>query len=312
MSQFDAVGFGALNVDKLFKVEKISGAEEESSVIDYSETCGGSAANTMVGMARLACKVGFIGKVASDPEGKMLLQDLLREKVDTKAITTAEEGRSGKVMGFVDGNGQRALYIDPGVNDQIEPEDVNQTYVTKTKLLHLTSFVGERSFQTQKWLLGTLPDTVQVSFDPGALYARRGMPQLRPIIGKTTIMLPNSRELALISGKSSYRDGARFLLESGVKTVAVKLGSKGCYVTNEKESHLVAPFKVKVVDTTGAGDAFDAGFLYGLLNRQTLFEAAMIGNFVASRCITAMGARTGLPTLQELKTDLRNYENKSR
>ena len=80
MSQFDAVGFGALNVDKLFKVERISGAEEESSVIEYSETCGGSAANTMVGMARLACKVGFIGKVASDPEGKMLLQDLLREK----------------------------------------------------------------------------------------------------------------------------------------------------------------------------------------------------------------------------------------
>ena len=312
MSQFDAVGFGALNVDKLFKVEKISGAEEESSVIDYSETCGGSAANTMVGMARLACKVGFIGKVASDPEGKMLLQDLFREKVNIKTITTAEKGRSGKVMGFVDREGQRALYIDPGVNDQIEPEDVNLTYVNKTKLLHLTSFVGERSFRTQKWLLGALPDTVQVSFDPGALYARRGMPQLRPIIEKTTIMLPNSRELVLITGKSGYRDGARFLLESGVKTVAVKLGSKGCYVTDDRESHLVAPFKVKVVDTTGAGDAFDAGFLYGLLNRQTLCESAVIGNFVASRCIMAMGARSGLPTLQQLKTDLRNYENKSR
>jgi ribokinase len=312
MSQFDAVGFGALNVDKLFKVEKISGAEEESSVIDYSETCGGSAANTMVGMAKLACKVGFIGKVAADPEGKMLLQDLMKEKVDVKAIVTAGKGRSGKVMGFVDRVGQRALYIDPGVNDQIEPEDVNQTFLNKTRLLHLTSFVGERSFHAQKWLLGTLPETVQVSFDPGALYARRGMPQLRPIIGKTTIMLPNSRELALITDKSNYRDGARLLLESGVKTVAVKLGNKGCYVTDYRESHLVAPFKVKVVDTTGAGDAFDAGFLYGLLNRQTLFEAAIIGNFVASRCIMAMGARSGLPTLQELKTDLRNYEKKSR
>jgi ribokinase len=312
MSQFDAVGFGALNVDRLFKVEKISGAEEESSVFDYSETCGGSAANTMVGMAKLTCKVGFIGKVASDPEGKMLLQDLLREKVDTKAIVTAEKGRSGKAMGFVDRDGQRALYIDPGVNDEVEADDVNLNYVKKTRLLHLTSFVGERSFHTQKWLLKTLPDAVQVSFDPGVLYARRGMPQLRPIIEKTTIMLPNSRELELITGKSGYRDGAKLLLRNGVKILAVKLGSKGCYVTDGKESHSVAPFKVKIIDTTGAGDAFDAGFLYGLLNRMNLREAATIGNFVASRCIMAIGARTGLPTLEELKRDLRRCEDKPR
>jgi ribokinase len=304
MSRFDAVGFGALNVDKLFKVDGIAVAEEESSVIDYSETCGGSAANTVVGLARLGCRVGFIGKVACDSEGNRLLQEFRDEGVDTKGIAIAKDGRSGKVMGFVDRNGQRALYIDPGANDMVDSEDVNLTYIANTKLLHLTSFVGERSFQTQKWLLERLPKNVVVSFDPGALHARRGMKKLRPIIEKTSIMLPNAGELAMITGKNDYKEGADLLLDNGVKIVAVKLGSEGCYATDGKRSHLIAPFKIKVIDTTGAGDAFDAGFLYGLLAGMTLDEAAKAGNFVASRCVMAMGARTGLPTLENLKTNI--------
>lgn len=303
MSRFDAVGFGALNVDKLFKVDRIAAAEEESSVIDYSETCGGSAANTIVGLARLGCRVGFIGKVACDSEGNKLLQEFRDEGVDTKGIAIAKDGRSGKVMGFVDRNGQRALYIDPSANDMVDSKDVNLTYVANTKLLHLTSFVGEQSFQTQKWLLEKLPKNVDVSFDPGALYARRGMKELRPIIEKTSIMLPNAGELALITGKNDYKEGADLLLDNGVKIIAVKLGSKGCYATDGKRSHFVASFKIKVIDTTGAGDAFDAGFLYGLLTGMTLDEAAKAGNFVASRCVMAMGARAGLPAFENLKAN---------
>jgi len=79
------------------------------------------------------------------------------------------------------------------------------------------------------------------------------------------------------------------------------LGSKGCYVTDGRESHHVEAFKVKVVDTTGAGDAFCAGFLYGLISGKSLYECGRLGNFVASRCIIKMGARTGLPTLADLK-----------
>lgn len=304
MTEFDAVGFGALNVDKLFKVDRIAAAEEESSVIDYSEACGGSAANTIVGLARLGCKVGFLGKVASDPDGKMLRQSFKNERVDMEGITIVKEGRSGKAMGFVDMDGERALYIDPGVNDNIEPKNVSLAYAANAKLLHLSSFVGERSFQTQKWLVENISNKVKLSFDPGALYARRRMTGLDSIIRRTTIMLPNAGELALITGKNDYKEGARLLVNEGVKIIAIKLGSKGCYVTDGTESHLVAPFKVKVADTTGAGDAFDAGFLYGLLNEMALDDAARIGNYVASKCITAMGARTGLPTLEELKADI--------
>jgi ribokinase len=301
MKRFDVVGFGALNVDKLFRVNKIAGAEEEGFIMDCEETCGGSAANTTVGLARLGCKVGFIGKVADDREGKMLIEDFRKEGVDTDGIIHAKNGRSGTVMGFVDKKGERALYVDPGVNDSITFDEINKEYASQTKFLHLTSFVGEKSFQTQKKLVEATPKNVKLSLDPGELYARKGLATLESLVKRALVLMPNRSELELLTQKTDYRKGAEFLLEKGVRIVAVKLGNKGCYVTDEKESHLIEAFKVKVVDTTGAGDAFCAGFLYGLINDKRLYECGRLGNFVASRCIMRMGARSGLPHLDDLK-----------
>ena len=300
MNRFDVVGFGALNVDKLFKVNMIAAKEEESFITGFAETSGGSAANTVVGLARLGCKVGFVGKVAEDREGKILLEEFRKESVDTKGVAVAKQGRSGTVMGFVDENGERALYIDSGVNDQVEFNEKNRKYVSQTMFLHLTSFVGEESFQTQKRIVETIPEDVMVSFDPGALYARKGLAALESIVKRTSVLMPNAGELELLTGMADYRRGAEAMLKKGVKVVAVKLGSRGCYVTDGRQSHNVEAFKASVVDTTGAGDAFCAGFLYGLIKHKSLEECGRIGNFVASRCTTKMGARIGLPTLKDL------------
>jgi ribokinase len=301
MSRFDVIGFGALNMDNLFKVNRIACVEEESFIESYAEACGGSAANTVVGLARLGCKVGFIGKVGFDKEGDLLLEDFCKEGVDTKGVIRAKHRKSGSVIGFVDKKGARALYIDSGVNDTIDSKEISAEYVSQVRFLHLTSFVGEKSFQTQKKLLEMLPNNVKVSFDPGTLYARRGWAQLEPIIKKSYVLMPNAHELELITGETDYCQGADFLIGKGVKIVAVKLGGDGCYVTDGRERHLVKVVKVKVVDTTGAGDAFCAGFLYGLLNDKSLYKCGRLGNFVASRCIMKMGARAALPVAKDLE-----------
>jgi ribokinase len=301
MSRFDVVGFGALNVDKLFKVNRLAKAEEESFIEDYAEVCGGSAANTAVGLARLACKVGFIGKVGCDKEGDLLIQDFCREGVSTAGVVRSEQGKSGSVLGFVDKKGARALYIDSGVNDTITFEELKIGYASQAQFLHLTSFVGEKSLQAQKKLLDAIPDSVKVSFDPGALYARKGYAALEPILKRTYVLMPNAIELKLLTGEIDYRKGADFMVERGIKIVAVKLGGDGCYVTDGRERHLVEAFNVEVVDTTGAGDAFCAGFLYGLINGKSLFECGRLGNFVASRCVMKMGARAGLPFAKDLE-----------
>jgi ribokinase len=300
MTKFDVVGFGALNVDTLLKVDRLAGAEEESLVKDCTESCGGSAANTVVGLARLGCKVGFIGKVADDREGKLQLDCFSAEGVDTSGIIHAKKGKSGSVLGFVDKHGARALYINSGVNDTINRKEIKPDYASQTKFLHLTSFVGEKSLQTQIELLATLPSDVKVSFDPGAVYARKGYPAMEPIIKRTCVFMPNSLELEQLTGEPDYCKGADFMIERGVKIVAVKLGDKGCYVTDGRERLRIESFKVKVVDTTGAGDAFCAGFLYGLIHGKSLLECGRIANFDASRCVMQMGARASLPYEKEL------------
>lgn len=301
MKQFDVIGFGALNVDKLFRVNAIAHAEQERFVKDFTQNAGGSAANTIVGLARLDCKTGFIGKTAQDNEGKLLIEDFAKEGVNLNGIIRSRKGRTGTVMGFYDEKGQRALYVDPGVNDTIGLSEIDRTYASNTKYLHFSSFAGEESFRTQKEIVGKLPGEVRVSLDPGAFYAERGIAQLESIIKKSFVTMPNAIELEALTGKTDYCAGAERLLEMGVKIVAVKLGKDGCYVTDGTTSRKVKSFDVKVVNTTGAGDAFDAGFLYGLISSKPIEECGRIGNFVASRCIMKSGARVGLPHRADLK-----------
>lgn len=294
----DVVCFGALNMDKLYLVNRIAREEEEGVITGFKESPGGSAANTAVGLARLSLKAGYIGKVSNDREGKLLLNNFKKEGVDTRGITVSKGGRSGVVIGFVDGKGERALYVDPGANDTLEFEEINPEYAGSAKFLHLTSFVGEKPFKAQKRLLEALSNT-KVSLDPGELYARKGLEALKPIIKRTFVALLNENEMRVLTGKS-YREGSKALLNMGISVVAVKLGKMGCYVTDGKEAHLIEPYKVRVMDTTGAGDAFCAGFVYGLIKNKDLYECGRLGNFVASRCIMEIGAREGLPKLSDL------------
>lgn len=297
--RLDVVGFGALNVDKLYRVKRIARAGEESVITRYDETPGGSAANTIVGLARLGVNVGYIGKIANDKEGEFQLKSLKEENIDITNVIISEEGRSGTVIGFVDENGERALYVNPGVNDTLKFEEINQTYLRNTKFLHLTSFVGKNPFKVQKNIVETLSES-KLSFDPGELYTQKGFMALRPIIKKSYVLFLNGREQKTLTGKD-FQTGSKILLETGVQIVAVKLGEKGCYVTNGREKYLIDAYQGKVVDTTGAGDAYCAGFLYGLVMRKDLYTCARLGNFVASCKIQKIGSREGLPLRSTLR-----------
>jgi ribokinase len=265
--------------------------------MSMNEAPGGSAANTIVGLARLGAKIGFIGKVALDDEGGLLLSDFKHENVNTEGIVVADHGHSGMVSAFIDIRGERALYVHPSVNDSLTLDEIDFNYAKQTKFMHLTS-MDEKPFQAQKKLIEELSN-VRISFDPGEIYARKGLPKLKPIIKQSFVVMPSENELRMLT-KRNFRKGASTLLKEGARIVAVKLGEKGCYVTDGKESYLIPAIKTKIVDTTGAGDAFCAGFLYGLIKSKELYECGRLGNFVAARCISKVGARTGLPQASDL------------
>ena len=294
------VGFGALNLDKIYRVDKIPGRDEEGFVKSLEMHPGGSAANTIVGLARLGIPTSFIGKIGSDEEGRILLTDFEREGVNTSTIIRAE-GRSGTAMIFVDEKGHRAILVDPGVNDTIAFEEINLDSIADAKLIHMNSFIcknGIDSFESQKRI--AMETKAEISFDPGMPYIEKGLKKLEPIIKNSAVFMPNRSELEALMNLD-FRDAAKEIISMGCKIVVVKMGEKGCYITDGEEEFEVKAFQTKAVDTTGAGDAFNAGFLYGYIKGYSLEDCGRLGNWVASRNIQKVGARTGLPSEEELR-----------
>ncbi|MGC8849543.1 MAG: carbohydrate kinase family protein [Candidatus Bathyarchaeia archaeon] len=304
---FDVIGFGALNLDKVYMVNRIAGPGEESFIAGYYESCGGSAANTITALAKLGLTTGYIGKVAGDREGLLLLKDFRENLVDVKGVSVSSEGRSGVVMAFVDPEGERALYVDPGVNDTLTFRDIDLEYASSTRLIHLTSFVGDEPLKAQIELLKELSDKTIVSLDPGEIYARKGE-GIRPLLERTNILILNEVEARILTGLG-FREGAARLLELGPDLVVVKLGSRGCYATDGAQSLHMEALKARVVDTTGAGDAFNAGFIYGTLKGLTLAARLRVASFTASKCIGEAGARRGLPSREEVEAILREWRD---
>ena len=206
----EVIGFGALNLDKMYYVNDIACHDEESFIKDFDLNPGGSAANTIIGLSRLGIPCSYIGKIANDMEGEILKNNLISEGVFDSNLIETEKGNSGKVLGFIDENGQRALYVDAGVNDEIKIDEINIDNIN-TKLIHFTSFVGD-SFNTQNELIDYIDDSIILSFDPGMLYAKKGINDLKKILNRTNILLINENELMILFEEYySKIDGINFL-----------------------------------------------------------------------------------------------------
>lgn len=285
----DAIGFGALNVDRIYLVEEIPKVEEESYVIESKTYSGGSSANTISALAKLGLRTGFIGKVGRDEDGKFLIEDLKGYGVDTRSVIVSE-GKTGYAMVFVDRKGNRAIILDPAVNDTIKFDEIDFDYVSNFKLLHISSFVCKTSwdsFKSQEKIVREFGGIV--SFDPGNIYAKFGFKKIIRLVENADIFMPNEVEVKILTGLD-YKEGAEYLL-NWCRVVVVKRGDRGCYVTDGEGSYEIPAFETEVVDTTGAGDAFNAGFLYGYLKGKDLKECAKLGNYLASLCIRNVGAK---------------------
>ncbi len=293
------VGVGALNVDRMYVVERFAAPGEEVRVLRSEQSAGGSAANTIAGLARLGVSTAFVGAVGRDAEGDFLVDELRREGVDTGCVARVD-APTGVVVALVDSKGERCLYVHPGANDEVSLSDSCRAYVMDAEIVHMSSFVGERGFELQRELCDALAG--RVSFAPGMLYARdRCLVELRDFIAASRVVFVNESELFHLTGNRGRR-GAEMLVELGAGMVAVTRGADGCTVVWEDDGVRevsVPAVSTEVVDTTGAGDAFAAGFLYGLLRELSPEACAALGNFVASRCISRLGARNGLPDEDE-------------
>jgi len=313
MSGIEVVGLGALNIDHMYRVERI--LDDGEAVVDEAESFpGGSAANTIYGLAKLGVNTGYIGVVGGDAEGKILLQDFQKVGVDTSQIRVKPEAKTGSVLCLSDRLGRRSLYVVPGANSLLTIDDLDLTYINQTKWLHLSSFADDRQFQVLFELMDKLASSVKLSFAPGVLHAIKEMTILSPILNRTHLLFVNQREIRHLTGEDVIA-GAESCLKQGCRMVVVTLG-KGmtlelghrtvtaiCYIRDAENEYAIEPSSqdiISEVDATGAGDAFAAGFLYGLLKGKGLNQCGCLGDIVARFSLTKLGAREGSPTLIEL------------
>jgi len=309
MSNIEVVGLGALNIDHIYKVERILG-DGETVVMEATSSSGGSAANTIYGLARLGVRTGFTGVVGDDTEGKIMLHDFQKVGVDTSQIKVKSGAQTGSVLCLSDRLGKRSLYALPGANNLLTIDDLDLTYINQARMLHLSSFADDRQFKVLLELMDKLDPSVKVSFSPGALYAAKGLTALTPILARTHVLFINQSEIAQLT-KGDIAAGVESCLKQGCHIVVVTLG-KGTiwenvratsYIRDIENEYIVEPGKqnmISAIDTTGAGDAFATGFLYGLLNSKGLEVCGRLGDIVAQFSISKMGAREGLPTASEL------------
>lgn len=309
MNSIQIIGVGALNTDYIYKVERI--LEDGETVVDWARSFpGGSAANTIYGLAKLGLSTGFCGAVGDDEEGKTLLDDFRGVGVDTSRIVAKPEAKTGSVLCLSDRGGRRSLYVLPGANSLLDLDELDFGYINQAEIVHLSSFADDSQFQLSLGLILRLDESVKLSFSPGAIYAVKGIDTLTPFLSRTQLLFINRSELKQMTGKD-VEGGVQKCLQAGCRIVVVTLG-KGqkigkttaiSYVRDADNEYIIEPPSLNLaadVDTTGAGDAFAAGFLYGLVKGKGLAECGRLGDFVAKLCISRTGARHGLPTLDEL------------
>jgi len=257
---------------------------------------------------------GYTGVVGGDAEGKILLQDFQKVGVDTSQIRAKPEAKTGSVLCLSDRLGRRSLYVVPGANSLLIMDDLDLTYINQAKWLHLSSFADDRQFKVLLELIDRLASSVKLSFAPGVLHAIKALAILSPILNRTHLLFVNQREIRHLTGKdviagteSCLKQGCRMVVVTLGKGMTLELGHRTvtavAYIRDAENEYAIEPSRqyiISEVDATGAGDAFAAGFLYGLLKGRGLNECGCLGDIVARFSLTKLGAREGSPTLIEL------------
>lgn len=298
----DILVAGSLNADLVVRTPRFPQPGETISGEDLHVIPGGKGANQAVAAARHGAQVAMLGRVGQDNFGDFLLENLKSNGVDTKYVRR-DEAATGTAIIVVDSSGQNSIVLSPGANGQVTEQDMQDASFSDFKLLLLQleipipAVVAAARRAREKGL--------GVILNPAPA---RELPE--ELIALTDYLIPNESELGLLSGMevrdiASAELAARSLLERGVGTIIVTLGSKGALiVTGEQVTH-VESFTVDVVDTTAAGDSFIGGFAYKLLESDDLPEAVRYGCACGALAVTKFGAQPSLPTKEEVEKFIR-------
>jgi sulfofructose kinase len=299
---FDAVGFGLNAVDHLIVVPEYPAFDTKMRLIEHQQSAGGQTATAMVALRRLGLKTAYAGRFGSDPEGQFGLETLKTDGVNVDFAEVVDGARNQIAFITIDArSGERTIVWDRDDRLAYKPAEAPVEFGPLGRVLHLDAHDPPACVRIAK--AARASGTI-VSADIDNVYD--GLPELLPLID---IMIGSTEFPHRVTGIADQRQAlielqARF----GCAIVGMTIGAAGVvvYCDGEFIESKGYPAPGGCRDTTGAGDAFHGGFLYGFLTGEDLETSLKFANAVAAMKCSALGARTALPTEPELKKFLKN------
>ncbi|MEM2914232.1 MAG: sugar kinase [Candidatus Bathyarchaeia archaeon] len=311
------VGIGEILID-FVATEPLSYVE----VPAFLKCFGGAPMNTLVGVTRLGVSSGAVTAVGDDAFGQFLISELGKNGVDVSRVKVKKGTRTTITFVAIEPEtGERSFifYRKPwvsGTSDSaLSVEDIDLDYIANAKILHVSGFALSQN-PSRKAVLTAVKHArkvgVKVSFDPtlrtDVWNSERAIRRLYGQMLKLSDIATFSREEAnFIFRTTDPQKAAEKALKYGVEIVGMKLGDKGAFLATKDEKLYQPAFKVKTVDTTGAGDGWNAGLLVGLLKGLDFKTCITVANAVGAFVVTKLGATTALPYRNELNSFLKEH-----
>ena len=285
--------------DISFSGDKIPTSGETILGDNYNIGPGGKGCNQAIAIARLGGKVNFISKLGDDNYGNLAITNLKKDNVDISNVIVSKKHKTGVAGIHVDRNtGKNSITVVRGAPETLTVEEINTNIISQSKI-----------FLTQLEIpLNVTLHCLKKAKDSGLINILNPAPACKlsnNFFNLIDYFTPNENEAEFYTGikindERDARESAKKLLNMGIKNVIITLGEKGLFYSNGIDEIYIEANKVKAIDTTGAGDAFNGGFSFALLKGKKIKDCLELANKVAGLSTTKLGAGDSMPTLSEL------------
>lgn len=296
---FDIVVAGEINPDLILTGDVVPAFQQtEKLVAGATLTIGSSSAIFACGAARLGLKVAFVGVCGDDIFGRFMLDQMQARGVDVSNVIVRPDGKTGLSV-ILNQDADRAILTYPGLIAALRAADIPDDLLRKARHLHIASYFLQTDLQPglpdlfRRAHVFGLTTSLDTNYDPAESWS--GFDELLSV---TNVFLPNEKEALSLTGAANV-DLAADRVGSRVEALAIKLGADGALGVCKGKTVRVASIPVKVIDTVGAGDSFDAGFLYGYLHRWSLEKSLRLACVCGALSTQHAGGTHGQPTLEE-------------
>ena len=320
---YDVITVGSATVDVFAKTHfseliKIMDPKGETDLIAFPSgskilidelefTVGGGGTNTAVALSRLGHKVGFLGKLGQGTNSDFIHKNLMKEKIDL--LCAHGKGNAGYSIILDALDHDRTILAYKGINDELAIKDVPFKKL-KTKWFYFSAMMGESFHTLEKIAEFAQKNKIKVAFNPSAYLAEKGSRYLRNILSKTELLILNKEEAELLVGKGSFDTLLVKLKGLGPKIAVITDGKNNLYAIGDLHIYSAFPPPVRIVDSTGAGDAFASSFLCGLLKNKNTEFAIKLGIINAQSVVSYYGAKNILLSYKEAMKVMKKFRVK--